>query len=69
MKPAELRALREALAAADFAKIPRVTLREQPIPDGLTTAVVHDGHEAVTDGSRRVPALDRIITALPRPLP
>ncbi|MET9518620.1 hypothetical protein [Streptomyces sp. NPDC002994] len=67
MKPAELTKLRKALAESDFAKLPRINMRSQPIPDGLTTAVVHQGHEVVTDGSRPVPALDRIIAALPLP--
>lgn len=65
MRPAELASLRAALADADFAKLPRINLGEQPVPDGLTTAVVHQGHEVVTDGSSPVPGLDRVIAALP----
>ncbi|MEU8678773.1 hypothetical protein [Streptomyces sp. NPDC048560] len=65
MKPAELAALRAALAESEFATLPRVNLAEQPIPDGLTTAVVYQGHEVVTDGSKPLPGLDRVIAALP----
>ncbi|MFC9245639.1 hypothetical protein ACFT7S_16925 [Streptomyces sp. NPDC057136] len=65
MKPAEMASLRAALAEADFAKLPRINLGEQPIFDGLTTAVVYQGHEVVTDGSKPVPGLDRVIAALP----
>ncbi|WP_434596409.1 hypothetical protein [Streptomyces sp. A5-4] len=65
MKPAELAELRTALAEADFAKLPRLNVADQPIADGLTTAVVHRGHEVVTDGSKPVPGLDRVIAALP----
>ncbi|MGW8884539.1 hypothetical protein [Streptomyces sp. NPDC055749] len=65
MEPAELTSLRTALADADFAKLPRINLREQPVPDGLTTAVIYQGHEVVTDGSTPIPELDRVIAALP----
>ncbi|MFD5099070.1 hypothetical protein [Streptomyces albidochromogenes] len=67
MKPAEFAELRKALAESDFTKLPRINMSSRPIADGLTTAVVHAGHEVVTDGSKPVPALDRIITALPLP--
>ncbi|MEN8650947.1 hypothetical protein ABCR94_09970 [Streptomyces sp. 21So2-11] len=66
MKPAELAELRTALAEADFAKLPRLNIPEQPVPDGLTTAVVYRGHEVVTgDGAKPLPRLDRVIAALP----
>ncbi|QNE78945.1 hypothetical protein F0344_34045 [Streptomyces finlayi] len=61
MEPAEMTSLRAALAESDFAKPPRINLRGEPIPDGLTTAVVYQGHEVVTDGSKPLRGLDRVI--------
>ncbi|HET6860267.1 MAG TPA: hypothetical protein VFH94_24635 [Streptomyces sp.] len=66
MKPAELAALRTALAEADFAKLPRRNLADRPVPDGLTTVLVYAGHQVATaDGAKPIPALNRVIAALP----
>ncbi|MFD3517177.1 hypothetical protein [Streptomyces sp. NPDC058657] len=65
MSPAELAELRTALAESGFAKLPRVSKADPPVMDGITTAVVHQGHEVTTDGMKKIPKLDRIIAALP----
>ncbi|MGW7413627.1 hypothetical protein [Streptomyces sp. NPDC054863] len=65
MTPAELAELRAALRDSDFAKLPRVSVASPPIADGIATAVIHQGHEVVTDGMKKVPKLDRVIAALP----
>ncbi|MEU8889581.1 hypothetical protein [Streptomyces sp. NPDC048442] len=65
MKPDRLAELRTALAESDFAKLPRTSLSSPPIADGITTAVIYQGREVVTDGMKKIPGLDRIIAALP----
>ncbi|MCX5204257.1 hypothetical protein OG897_22745 [Streptomyces sp. NBC_00237] len=61
----ELAELRDALADSDFAKLPRVSIADPPIMDGITTAVIYRGHEVATDGMKKIPKLDRVIAALP----
>lgn len=65
LKPAELAELRAALAASDFARLPRVSMASPPVADGITTAVIHQGREVATDGMKKIPKLDRVIAALP----
>ncbi|MFJ6695539.1 hypothetical protein ACIQM4_05660 [Streptomyces sp. NPDC091272] len=65
MRPAQLAELRAALAASDFAKLPRVSRADPPVMDGVTTAIIYDGHEVATDGMKKIPKLDRVVAALP----
>ncbi|WP_433545698.1 hypothetical protein ACQPZG_11445 [Streptomyces sp. CA-294286] len=65
MRPAALTELRDALAASDFASLPRMSVADPPVADGIMTAVAYRGREVVTDGTRKVPGLDRVIAALP----
>ncbi|GHH53917.1 hypothetical protein GCM10018773_56150 [Streptomyces candidus] len=65
MSAAALAELRDALAASDFASLPRVSVADPPVADGIMTAVVYRGREVVTDGMQKVPGLDRVIAALP----
>lgn len=57
--------LRSALAESDFERLPRITVADPPVMDGIMTAVIYRGHEVATDGMRKLPQLDRIIAALP----
>jgi hypothetical protein len=57
--------LRNALADSRFASLPRVSVADPPVADGIMTAVVHRGREVVTDGMKRIPRLDRVVAALP----
>ncbi|MFJ2740295.1 hypothetical protein ACIO3O_11555 [Streptomyces sp. NPDC087440] len=61
----DLAELKDALADSDFAKLPRVSMADPPIMDGITTAVIYQGHEVATDGMKKLPKLDRVIAALP----
>ncbi len=61
----ELAELKDALADADFAELPRVSKADPPVMDGITTTVIHRGHEVTTDGMKELPELDRVIAALP----
>jgi hypothetical protein len=57
--------LRSALAESDFARLPRISVADPPVMDGIMTAVIYRGHEVATDGMRKLPRLDRVIAALP----
>ncbi|GGZ84762.1 hypothetical protein GCM10010329_00180 [Streptomyces spiroverticillatus] len=65
MSPKDLAELKDALADSDFAKLPRVSMADPPVMDGITTAVIYQGHEVATDGMKKLPKLDRVIAALP----
>ncbi|MFI5802253.1 hypothetical protein [Streptomyces sp. NPDC051561] len=65
MGKAELAELRDALADSGFARLPRVSMADPPVRDGITTAVIYQGREVATDGMKKIPELDRVIAALP----
>ncbi|MFF3749550.1 hypothetical protein ACFYYH_03675 [Streptomyces sp. NPDC002018] len=66
MRPAELGALREALAASGIERLPRVMF-DRPAPDAFVYAVNHAGHEVAVSDAEPVPALQRVIAAVPLP--
>ncbi|MFF0743907.1 hypothetical protein ACFYVL_26285 [Streptomyces sp. NPDC004111] len=61
----KLAELRSALAESNFGALPRVSVADPPVMDGVMTAVIYQGHEVATDGMKKVPRLDRVIDALP----
>jgi hypothetical protein len=66
MKAAGLTELRRAIAASGIGKLPRVLFHQQ-VPDAFVYAVSHGGHEVVTSEAEPVPAIQRIIVAVPLP--
>ncbi|MFF2400730.1 hypothetical protein [Streptomyces goshikiensis] len=65
LTPAELERLRSALAAADFAHLPRVSKSGTPVYDGFEYTIVHGGFEVVTADGSVPPALQDVLSALP----
>lgn len=65
LTPEELERLRSALAAADFAHLPRVSKSGTPVYDGFEYTIVHGGFEVVTADGSVPPALQDVLSALP----
>ncbi|MCJ1680742.1 hypothetical protein MTF65_26025 [Streptomyces sp. APSN-46.1] len=64
LSPDELGRLRDALRAADFAHLPRVSM-SGTVYDGFTYAFVHGGFEVVTADGSIPPGLQDVLAALP----
>ncbi|MCB5180380.1 hypothetical protein [Streptomyces antimicrobicus] len=65
LSAAELDALRGALKAADFPRLPRTVLSEKPVYDGFTYAFVHGGYEVAADGAVMPAGLTKVLQSLP----
>ncbi|MFB9584398.1 hypothetical protein [Streptomyces goshikiensis] len=65
LTPEELERLRSALAAADFAHLPRVSKSGTPVYDGFEYTIVHGGFEVVTADGSVPPSLQDVLSALP----
>ncbi|MYZ40686.1 MULTISPECIES: hypothetical protein [unclassified Streptomyces] len=66
LRAAELTELRRALAASGIERLPRVMF-DRPAPDAFIFAVNHAGHEVAISEAQPVPALQRVVAAVPLP--
>ncbi|WP_405984814.1 hypothetical protein [Streptomyces sp. NBC_00872] len=66
LRPAELTELRRALDASGMERLPRVMF-DRPAPDAFIYAINHADHEVAISDAEPVPALQRIVAAVPLP--
>ncbi|MFZ3472836.1 hypothetical protein ACODT3_12150 [Streptomyces sp. 4.24] len=65
LSAAALAKLRTALREADFARLPRISVPDQPVADGFTYAFRHDGHEVAAADTKIPKGLEKVLGALP----
>ncbi|MEU9147600.1 hypothetical protein [Streptomyces sp. NPDC048349] len=65
LSQAALAALRSALREADFARLPRIATGDTTVYDGFTYAFVHGGFEVAAEQEALIPALRKVLDALP----
>ncbi|MFI5760271.1 hypothetical protein ACIA8F_04940 [Streptomyces sp. NPDC051563] len=65
LSAAALAKLRTALQAADFPRLPRISMPEQPVFDSLTYAFRHGGYEVAADQTTLPRPLEAVLSALP----
>ncbi|MGW6743283.1 hypothetical protein ACWGDX_21585 [Streptomyces sp. NPDC055025] len=66
LRPAELTELRRALDASGLERLPRVMF-DRPAPDAFVYAINHADHEVAISDAEPVPALQRVVAAVPLP--
>ncbi|MFE4172353.1 hypothetical protein ACFRR7_09860 [Streptomyces sp. NPDC056909] len=66
LRPAELTELRRALDASGLERLPRVMF-DRPAPDAFIYAINHADHEVAISDAEPVPALQRVVAAVPLP--
>lgn len=65
LSAAELAQLRTALRKADFPRLPRISLPDQPVFDAFTYAFRHDGYEVAAAQTTMPEPLVDVLAALP----
>ncbi|MFD5146863.1 hypothetical protein [Streptomyces sp. NPDC058401] len=65
LSAAALAKLRTALQEADFPRLPRISMPDQPVFDSLTYAFRHGGYEVAADQTTLPRPLEGVLSALP----